>query len=45
MVEDIPMVIDGNNYILRVYKDDNGKVIEGTLCVPCGDLLLILRRE
>lgn len=46
MVDMIPIVIDGREYVLRVVKDNNGKIIKGELCLPLmGGLAMVLKGD
>ena len=45
-VEMLPTIIDGREYVLRVIKDENGKVIKGELCLPImGGLAMLLEGD
>lgn len=46
MIDMIPIVIDNREYVLRVVKDKDGKVIKGNLCLPLmGGLAMLLEGD
>ena len=44
-VEMLPITVEGREMILRVVKDNNGRIYKANLCIKCGDLAMIIEGD